>query len=82
MRLKKQLEDLRKPVNNIVKTPMQISIETMDQLIQRVRNYEEQFQKNLKQQNSDYENSLVDCRVRSKTTVLYASSVSFLAHHS
>jgi DNA-binding transcriptional MerR regulator len=61
-RLRKQIDDIRKK-HVSMKTPTQYIIDTLDQLIQRVRAYEEQIQSNLKRPIVDYENAIDDCQV-------------------
>ena len=62
LKVKTQLDHLRKK-QSASKSPMEQSIETIDRLIQRIREFDEQLQRNVKQPIVDYENLLVDCQV-------------------
>lgn len=61
-RLKKQADDVRK-ANLTKKTPTDSVIDTIDVLIKRTRDVEEQIQKNVKQPTSEYEPLILDCQV-------------------
>ena len=69
LKIKTQLEHIRRK-QSAQKSPMDQTIETIDRLIQRIREVDEQVQRNLKQPIGDYENLLVDAQVRLSSPLL------------
>ena len=69
LKIKTQLDHIRRK-HSAQKSPMDQSIETIDRLIQRIRESDEQLQRNVKEPIVDYENLLVDCQVRWQRVLL------------
>ena len=61
--MKKQLDDIQKK-HQARKTNIDHTISTINLLITRVRDVEEQIQTNAKQPINDYDKLLLDCQVR------------------
>ena len=76
-RVKKQIEDLRTK-QSAARTHVQQNIETIELLIKRLRDYEEQIQTNSKGAITEYESLIGDCQVSSLFVALDLDSLLLL----